>query len=61
MAGEWLPERFSLRSQLGFGGQESASKPPQAICKPLPPSRRTDRGKQNFMCIRIKRIINRNV
>jgi len=27
---------FRSVASLGFGGQESASKPPQAICKPLP-------------------------
>jgi len=26
---------FSFVASFGFGGQESASKPPQAICKPL--------------------------
>jgi hypothetical protein len=26
---------FRSVASLGFGGQESASKPPQAICKPL--------------------------
>jgi hypothetical protein len=27
---------FRSAASFGFGGQESASKPPQAICKPLP-------------------------
>jgi len=26
---------FRSVASFGFGGQESASKPPQAICKPL--------------------------
>jgi hypothetical protein len=26
---------FRFVASFGFGGQESASKPPQAICKPL--------------------------
>jgi hypothetical protein len=26
---------FRSVAKFGFGGQESASKPPQAICKPL--------------------------
>jgi hypothetical protein len=26
---------FRSAASFGFGGQESASKPPQAICKPL--------------------------
>ena len=34
MADERLPARFSPFSQFWSGGQESASKPPQAICKP---------------------------
>jgi hypothetical protein len=29
---------FRSASSFGFSGQESASKPPQAICKPLPAS-----------------------
>ena len=43
MAGERLPARFSLLASFGFGGHESASKPPQAICKPLWPSKITTR------------------
>jgi hypothetical protein len=29
---------FRFVASFGFGGQESASKPPQAICKTLPAS-----------------------
>lgn len=35
MAGERLPAKFYYVASFGFGGQESAPKPPQAICKPL--------------------------
>jgi hypothetical protein len=35
MADDRLPASFSLVASFGFGGKESASKPPQAICKPL--------------------------
>jgi len=42
MAGERLQaslpvgrQGFCSIASFGFGGQESASKPPQAICKPL--------------------------
>lgn len=31
---------LSALNKLGFGGQESASKPPQAICKPLQPAKK---------------------
>ena len=44
MADERLPARFSPFSQFWSGGQESASKPPQAICKPYgQPKNETDR------------------
>ena len=35
MAGNGCPQGFRSVASFGFGGQESASKPPQAICKPL--------------------------
>lgn len=35
MAGERLTARLLLLRQLWLAGQESALKPPQAICKPL--------------------------
>ena len=34
---------FRSLAKFGFGGQESASKPPQAICKPLGGSLKKDR------------------
>lgn len=36
MAGNGCQQGFRSVVSIGFGGQESASKPPQAICKPLP-------------------------
>ncbi|MDB2539184.1 hypothetical protein N9X23_02325 [Flavobacteriales bacterium] len=38
MAGNGCQQGFRSVVSIGFGGQESASKPPQAICKPLPAS-----------------------
>ncbi len=35
MAGNGCQQGFRSVVSIGFGGQESASKPPQAICKPL--------------------------
>lgn len=35
MAGELLPAWFCSEASFGFGGQESALKPPQTICKQL--------------------------
>ena len=35
MAGNGYHKGFRSAASFGFGGQESASKPPQAICKPL--------------------------
>ena len=35
MAGHGCQQGFQLVASFGFGGQESASKPPQAIRKPL--------------------------
>jgi hypothetical protein len=35
MAGGRLAEKFLHRSQFCYARQESNSKPPQAICKPL--------------------------
>ena len=35
MAGKLMPARFRLVASFGFGREESASKPPQAICKTL--------------------------
>ena len=35
MVGERLTQCFRFVVSFDFGGQESASKPPQAICKPL--------------------------
>jgi len=34
--GNGYQQGFRFVASFGFGGQESASKPPQAICKPLP-------------------------
>lgn len=35
MAGDGYQQGFRSVASFGFGGQESVSKPPQAICKPL--------------------------
>jgi hypothetical protein len=37
MAGNDYQQGFRSVTNFGFGGQESASKPPQAICKTQPP------------------------
>lgn len=42
MAGKAENQCLVLLAKFGHGGQESSPKPPQAICKPLPASLKTD-------------------
>ncbi len=44
---------FRSVASLGFGGQESASKPPQAICKPLATIQVEERMKKNLIQIAV--------
>jgi hypothetical protein len=44
---------FRSVPSLGFGGQESASKPPQAICKTLPPIIKNDSAEIKVFNLRV--------